>query len=133
MLGAQKAAQQGMIALGMSVRGLLRNFGLEVSAISHGQFEHRIRELTVGNLMLEAATEPMLRARFSLRRELAELERRVRQRAQDESVCHRLMSMPGIGAVVALTFRSAVDDPVRFTSATSRCAWSAWCWSMSDR
>jgi transposase len=26
------------------------------------------------------------------------------------------MSMPGIGAVVALTYRSAVDDPARFTS-----------------
>ncbi len=66
--------------------------------------------------MLEAATEPMLRARASLRQELAGLERRVRQLAQDDPVCHRLMSMPGIGAVVALTFRSAVDDPARFTS-----------------
>jgi hypothetical protein len=62
-----------MIALEMSLRGPLRNFGLKVGAISRGQFEHRIRELTVGNLMLEAATEPMLRAQASLRRELAEL------------------------------------------------------------
>jgi transposase len=103
VLGARKAVQQGMIALEMSLRGLLRNFGLKVGAISRGQFEHRIRELAVGNLMLETATEPMLRARASLRRELAELERRVRQLAQDDAVCHRLMSMPGIGAVVALT------------------------------
>ena len=66
--------------------------------------------------MLEAATEPMLRARASLRQELAGLEKRVRQLAQDDPVCHRLMSMPGIGAVVALTFRSAVDDPSRFSS-----------------
>lgn len=123
VLGARKAVQQGMIAVEMSLRGLLRNFGLKVGAISRGQFEHRIRELTVGNLMLEAATEPMLRARASLRRELAELERRVRQLAQDDSVCHRLMSMPGIGAIVALTFRSAVDDPVRFTSSKKVGPW----------
>lgn len=123
VLGARKAVQQGMIALEMSLRGLLRNFGLKVGAISRGQFEHRIRELTVGNLMLEAVTEPMLRARSSLRRELAELERRVRQLAQDDPVCHRLMSMPGIGAVVALTFRSAVDDPVRFTSSKKVGPW----------
>jgi transposase len=68
----------------------------------------------VGNHMLEAATEPMVRARSSLRQELAGLERRVRQLAQDDPVCRRLMPMPGIGAVVALTFRSAVDDPARF-------------------
>ncbi|MGD7551986.1 IS110 family transposase, partial [Ralstonia pseudosolanacearum] len=116
VLSARKAVQQGMIALEMSLRGLLRNFGLKVGTISRGKFEHRIRELADGNLMLEAATAPMLRARASLRNELAGLERRVRQLAQEDSVCHRLMSMPGIGAVVALTYRSAIDDPSRFTS-----------------
>lgn len=116
VLGARKAVQQGMIALEMSLRGLLRNFGLKVGTISRGKFEHRIRELADGNLMLEAATAPMLRARASLRNELAGLERRVRQLAQEDPVCHRLMSMPGIGAVVALTYRSAIDDPSRFTS-----------------
>lgn len=123
VLGARKAIQQGMIALEMSLRGLLRNFGLKVGAISRGQFEHRIRELADGNPMLEAATAPMVRARASLRQELAGLERRVRQIAQDDPVCRRLMSMPGIGAVVALTFRSAVDDPERFTSSKKVGPW----------
>jgi hypothetical protein len=60
--------QQGFIALEMSLRGLLRNFGLKVGTVSRGRFEYRIRELAAGNLMLEAATEPMLRARSSLRK-----------------------------------------------------------------
>ncbi len=94
-----------MIALEMSLRGLLRNFGLKVGAISRGKFETRIRELVDGNPMLEAATDPMLRARASLR-----------QLAWDDPVCQRLMSMPGIGVIVALTFRAAVDDPARFQS-----------------
>lgn len=63
VLGARKAIQQGMIALEMSLRGLLRNFGLKVGSISRGRFEQRMRELSAGNSMLEAATEPMLRAR----------------------------------------------------------------------
>ena len=116
ILSARKAIQQNMLALEMSLRGLLRNFGLKVGAISRGRFEHRIRELADGNAMLEMATAPMLRARASLRQELASLERLVRQMAQDDPVCVRLMTMPGIGAVVALTYRSAVDDPARFTS-----------------
>ncbi|MFX0546968.1 transposase, partial [Roseovarius sp. S1116L3] len=105
-----------MIALEMSLRRLLCNFGLKVGAISRGKFEHRIRELAGGNVMLETATAPMLRARASLRQELADLEKLVRQMAQDDPVCVRLMTMPGVGAVVALTYRSAVDDPARFTS-----------------
>lgn len=103
MLGARKAIQQGMIALEMSLRGMLRNFGLKVGAISRGRCDLRIRELAFGNPMLEAATEPMLRARASLLHELAGLVRHVRNLAQDDPVRRLLMSMPGIGAVVALT------------------------------
>lgn len=73
--------------------------------------------------MLEAATEPMLRARLSLRQELAGLERRVRQLGQGDPACHRMMSMPGVGAVVALTYRSVVDDPRRFTSSKKVGPW----------
>ena len=74
--------------------------------------------------MLEAAAEPMLRARSSLRQELAGLERRVRQLAQQVPACCRMMSMPGVGAVVALSYRSAVDDPSRFTSSKKVGVWA---------
>ena len=79
VLNARKTVQQGVLALEMLRRGLMRNFGLKVGAISRCRFERRIRELTTGNLMLEVATEPMLRARSSLRQQLASLKRRVRQ------------------------------------------------------
>ena len=34
--------------------------------------------------------------------------------ARAEAVCRRLMTVPGVGALVAVTFTSAVDDPHRF-------------------
>lgn len=116
VLSARKAVQQGFVTLELSLRGLLRTFGLKVGTLSRGRFEQRIRELAAGNPMLVAATEPMLRARSALRRELAGLERLVRHLVHEDSVCLRLMSMPGIGAIVALTYWSAVDDAARFTS-----------------
>lgn len=94
-----------------------------MGAISRGRFEARIRELVAGNMMLEAAAEPMLRVRAALRLELARLEKRVRQMAAEDSVCLRLMTMPGVGAVVALTFRSAIDDPKRFHSSKNVGPW----------
>ena len=66
------------------------------------------------NAMLDAAAEPILRARQALRRELAGLEKLVRNLAVEDPVCRLLMTMPGVGPVVALTFASAVDDPERF-------------------
>ena len=68
LLGARKAIQQGMITLEMSLRGLLRNFGLKVGAISRGRYDVRVRELVAGNAMLEVATTPMLKSRAALRR-----------------------------------------------------------------
>jgi len=34
---------------------------------------------------------------------------------REDAVCRRLMTVPGVGPVVAITFTSAVDDPGRFT------------------
>lgn len=73
--------------------------------------------------MLEAATGPILRAPASLRQELAGLERLVRQMAQEDPICRRLMSMPGVGAVVARTYKSVVDDPTRFTASKNVGPW----------
>src|SRR3982751_4133059 len=33
---------------------------------------------------------------------------------REDAVCRRLMTVPGVGALVAVTFTSAVDDPARF-------------------
>nr|WP_245602900.1 transposase [Leisingera methylohalidivorans] len=124
VLGARKATQQGMIALQMPLRALLRNFGLMVGAISHGRFASRIRKMADGNIMLETAAGPMLRARASLRQDPATLEKQVRQRAQDDPVCRRLMTIPGIGAVMTLICCSTVDDPARFSTSKRVGPWA---------
>ena len=49
-----------------------------------------------------------------LREQIAVLHRRVLALARDDDVCRRLMTIPGVGPVVALTFRVTVDVPARF-------------------
>ena len=44
------------------------------------------------------------------------LENAVRVLARKDSLCRRLMTVPGIGPVTSLTFKAAVDDPTRFRS-----------------
>lgn len=82
--------------------------------ISRGRFDARVLELTDGTPALSAATEPVLNARRALRSELARLETHIRHHAGADPVCRLLMTMPGVGAIVALTFKSAIDDPERF-------------------
>src|SRR3982075_939905 len=64
--------------------------------------------------MLEQITEPMLRAREALRTEYARLHGEMLAIARPDPVCRRLVSVAGVGALVAITFKSAVDDPGRF-------------------
>ena len=52
-----------------SIRGILRGFGLKMGEVSKGRFATRVRELVAGHAMLERITEPMLRARETLRTE----------------------------------------------------------------
>jgi transposase len=56
----------------------------------------------------------MLLARSSLRTEYAKLHRMLLRIVRADAVCRRFMTAPGVGAVVAVSYRTAVDDPTRF-------------------
>ena len=63
---------------------------------------------------LSHALLPMLDARLVLYHSFRELDNRTCHRANDDPVCRRLMTAPGVGFITALTFKSGVDDPTRF-------------------
>ena len=92
--------------------------------LGRGPFEARVRELAAGNAMLETMSEAMLRVRAELRVELAGLERRLRDLARENADCRLMMTMPGVGPVVALTVKSAIDDPARFRSSKDVGPWA---------
>ena len=84
LLTARKLVQSRLYDVEMSLRGILRGFGLKVGRTTPKRFAERIRELVVGHATLEA-----------------------------------VMSTPGVGAIVGLTYISAIDDPARFKSSKS--------------
>ena len=69
--------------------------------------------------MLERIAEPMLTAREALWREFAKLHREVLAIVKEDQVCRRLMTVPGVGALVSLTYRAGVDDPAHFAKSKS--------------
>lgn len=116
LLVGRKLLQGKVLDIELGIRGLLRGFGLKVGVISKGQFAARIRELVAGHAMLEKVAEPMLRAREALRAEFNLLHRQMLAIVRTDEICRRLMTVPGVGPLVALTFKTGVDDPDRFTS-----------------
>ena len=114
LLTARKLLAAKLRDVESSLRGILRGFGLKVGAVSKGKFEARIHELVAGQAMLERIAEPLLRARAALRAEYASLHGELLKAVRADEVCRRLMTIPGVGAVVAMTFKAAVDQPERF-------------------
>lgn len=72
---------------------------------------------------LQALTQPIIRAHGLLVSEYNALNQRVRNEANNDPVCRRLMTIPGVGPITALTFKAAVDDPTRFTSSRDLAAY----------
>ncbi len=118
-LAARKQLQIKAMDLKQTLRGLLRGFGLKVGDVSRGRLAARIRELVSGHAMLERIAEPMPTARDALWCEFAKLHREVLAIVKEDQVCRRLMTVPGVGAVVSLTYRAGVDDPGRFAKSKS--------------
>src|ERR1700691_3839922 len=115
----RKLLQSKAIAIDNDLRGTLRNFGLKVGMVGTVKFEARIRELVEDLPDLVVLIEPLLIVRRTLREQVAILHRRLLAIVRDDEVCRRLMTIPGVGPVVSLTYRATVDVPARFRKSKS--------------
>src|SRR5262249_44341512 len=113
LLTHRKLLQSKAIAIENDLRATLRNFGLKVG-MGTVKFEARIKELVENLPDVAALVEPLLIVRRALREQVAILHRRLLAVVRDDDVCRRLMTVPGVGPVVALTYRATVDVPARF-------------------
>ena len=114
LLTHRKLLQSKAIAIENDLRATLRNFGLKVGIAGKVKFEARIQELVENLPDLAMLVEPLLIVRRVLREQIGILHRRLLVIVRDDDVCRRLMTVPGVGPVVALTYRATVDVPARF-------------------
>src|SRR5881275_908970 len=114
LLTHRKLLQSKAIAIENDLRATLRNFGLKVGVVGTVKFETRIKELVENVPDLAMLVEPLLTVRRALREQIGILHRRLLTVVRDDDVCRRLMTVPGVGPVVSLTYRATVDVPARF-------------------
>jgi transposase len=114
LLTHRKLLQSKAIAIDNDLRGTLRNFGLKVGVVGASKLEARIRELVENLPDLAELVEPLLIVRRTLREQIGVLHGRLLAIVRTDDVCRRLMTVPGVGPVVALTYRATVDVPARF-------------------
>lgn len=116
ILTTRKLLQSKLHDFEMSLRGMLRGFGLKVGATTTTGFEARITELCEGHDTLTQIAQSLLEARRIILAQFNVFERKVMAMAKADTRTQRLMTIPGVGPLTSLTFVSAIDQTERFSS-----------------
>jgi transposase len=114
LLVSRRTVLNEMRAIENVVRAVLREDGIKLGTPSRVAFASRVRELAGDDRDVMPLVEPLLAILATMLEQLAHLTKRVLDIAREEEVCRRLMSVPGVGPITALAFRSTIDRPDRF-------------------
>ena len=106
------------VDLANQIRSVLKPFGLVAGKGGGRPFVDRVRTLVAGGPLQEVA-EALLSAWQAIDGQISTLSRRLIVFARQNEVVKRLMSAPGVGVLVALTYVSVIDDPQRFAKSSS--------------
>ncbi len=101
------------------IRGMLKTFGIRMIGIGQGQQRQGFRD----QLALAGETDPVLRAiadgfiaaHTTLCQATADIDRSLKAKSKSHPITRRLMTIPGVGPIVSLSFVALVDDPTRFS------------------
>lgn len=118
-LRALVAGRKQLVTLRMDmenhIRGVLKTFGIKLGAVTAAGFEAKVNFLlTDYDAALADTMRALLKARGGLIEQQKALEKRCAAIARTNPVSKRLMTVPGVGVITALTFQAEIDDPQRF-------------------
>ena len=104
LLNNRRTLQEKRVAIDNEIRGTLKAFGVKIGVVTIAGFRAKVIELLADKPRLVAMVQPMLDARDALRQHTASLHKMVLKVVRASAVCRRLLSVPGVGPIVALTY-----------------------------
>lgn len=101
-----------------SVRGWARTQLLKIRSGDTKTFARRLRAAALATKdCLPTYIERMLQAIDALQQQIVAADDELRSLADEDPVCQRLMTVPGVGPVTSMRFVAALDDRSRFPTA----------------
>jgi len=114
VLTQRRALKRKFLDLENTIRHSLKSFGVRLKKVGRGGFDAAVREACAEDPLTAELMDAMLEARAALWRQYLKLHAMVLRIVGADEFCRRLMEIPGVGPVTALTFVTAIDDPARF-------------------
>jgi error-prone DNA polymerase len=123
LVGARNQLLDISTKLSNQIRGLMKTFGLIVPAGKGAVLHRNVRELLDGRDSLAQIILPLLEAWRDVRKHAGDLDRQLLAAARQSEATQLLMTIPGIGAVTAVSYVAAIEDPANFRTSRSVGAW----------
>jgi transposase len=118
LCGGREALIRSRTLLINNVRGWLRTQLARIRTGATQSFPARVREhALVTSTVLPAHVERQLIVIETVNAQIKEADLQVQQIADDDPICRRLMTVPGVGPVTAVRYLAALDDATRFRNA----------------
>jgi transposase len=99
------------------MRGLFKGLGIVLGRAGSRVLSARIVAVLRQAIHLRPLIEPLLAAHAAIVAQVAKYDVQVKALTRSDEVVRRLTTVPGVGPVTALAFKSTVDDPGRFKNA----------------
>jgi transposase len=97
------------------LRGLLKLFGLRMGAVTTpNKRAERLAALFAQKPELAPVMQPLIDTLVALEAQIARATKMLANAAAADPVTARLMSVPGVGPITALIYKSSIEDPDRF-------------------
>jgi transposase len=98
------------------IRSLVRQAGYRMPSGSSRQTSAQLARVALPGTLVETLA-PVRRMVEALTTEIASVDQQLRRRTAADPIVQRLQSVPGVGPVVAITFRATLDEIGRFAHA----------------
>lgn len=120
LLKSRASLIQSRTALKNTVRGFLKAYGIRLGDVSHKKFPQVVREHS-GDILPAAFTgiQGLLKSFELINKEILGLEEELKEICKHDQEVQLLMTAPGVGMIVALTYKTDLGDPARFKKSDS--------------
>ncbi len=116
-LQARQGLLQTALAQGSRIRGLLRAHGIKLGQLPASVYGSRVKQLTLERApQLWPMLEPLVDLRHQALRSAAQMKKHLAKQIWQDPVGRRLLSVPGVGPLTAVTYKATIDQPERFAS-----------------
>ena len=103
------------LAMAGQLRGLLKLFGLRLGKVTTpGKRRERLAALFTLKPEIEPVLAPLIASLEALEAQIRGSSRQLAALAAADPVARRLMTVPSVGPIVALTYKTSIEDPDRF-------------------